>query len=100
MRGAVSVAPNTDDLPLADGRRRELRGGAEHLLLEQREEQRDAERGDERVERRPFDQRAHHDPLDQPAEQRADDDRDDQRDERAPDASRARASPGPPTAGR
>ena len=65
MRGAVSVAPSTVDLPLADRRRRELRRGAEHLLLEQREEQRDAERGDQRVERWSPDEGAHHDPFDE-----------------------------------
>ena len=76
MRGAMSVAAQDRDPPLADGRRRELRRGAEELLLEQRQEQRDAERGDQRVERWTADERPDHDPLDQCTEQRADDDGD------------------------
>ena len=95
MRGRGERRAEDDDVPVADGRRRELRGGPEQLLLEQREEQRDAESGDERVEGRTSDQGAHHHPLDEPAEQRADDDRDEQGHER----SRMPAEPGDPAGG-
>ena len=79
MRDEVNVAPRTSTLPLPDRRRRELSRGAEHLLLEEGEEQRNPERCDQRVERRPLDEWPHHKPLDESAEQRAHDHRDDER---------------------
>ena len=64
-------------LPVADRRRCEVRSGAEHLLFEQCKEQCNAERGDERVERRTLCEVSNHELLGECSEQRPDPDRDD-----------------------